>query len=179
MTTPTGPISLAQQRARIMLADCATFRSWVGAANQTEALASIHLKSMATVPATAAAWIAARPLCVVDMPADNGYSTERVAGGLGACYVESGQIMLSFEAELADADDESDSRVVFENKLGAIFSEMWALSGTDGTTTVGETTAYLTIDQLELVLGPEGAADDEQATQSNYLLAIAILHWST
>ncbi|GAG46667.1 unnamed protein product, partial [marine sediment metagenome] len=42
MTDPAGPLSLAKQAATATLADSATFRTLVGAANQAEALAHIY-----------------------------------------------------------------------------------------------------------------------------------------
>lgn len=179
MTTPTGPISLAQQRARILLADSATFRTWTGTASQAAALNRIHLKRMATVPTSKAEWIAARPFCIVDLPENNAFVMEKTAGGRGNYYVESGAIMLQFESEVADPDDLEDSRRIVENQLGVIFSEMWDLSGNDGATEVGGTTAYLNMRGVDLVYGPIGTADDEKATQSDYILTIAMLNWGT
>lgn len=43
--TPAGPISLAIEAARTMLADSATFRTLVGAANRAEALIHAHWRS--------------------------------------------------------------------------------------------------------------------------------------
>ena len=36
MTTPTGPISIARDALRRMIADCAVFRAWIGASGDNE-----------------------------------------------------------------------------------------------------------------------------------------------
>ena len=35
--TPTGPVSLPLENLRVLLANCASWQSWVGAANATDA----------------------------------------------------------------------------------------------------------------------------------------------
>src|SRR4051812_39751424 len=68
--SPTGPVSLPLENLRILLAGCPGFRTWVGAANATEARTRILLVEM-TAPAdpqgyTAAELAAMRPFAVID-----------------------------------------------------------------------------------------------------------------
>ena len=45
-TSPSGPMSLAKQRAKVLLASSATWRTWTSSADATTALETIHLDAL-------------------------------------------------------------------------------------------------------------------------------------
>jgi hypothetical protein len=104
---------------RLIIAESATFRSLVGAADATAALAYIHLLSH---PADTAGWLA-----MVDFgPA---FTISREALTNGAPWDSTGTSLLYFKSEPADDEDDDEATIIHANNVGAVLAEMRAQSG--------------------------------------------------
>jgi len=140
-----------------MIADCASFRTWVGAATPAAALARIHLVA---TPATGAT----RPFAIVDQGSETGFEKFAESG-----WIASGSLFLLFEANVTEAysDSEADSFFEFWNKIGAICDEMTDLSGT-GT--------YLNVTSITLEEGPF-RSDAKAGENADYYQVILNIGW--
>ncbi len=124
-------------RLRELVADCATFQSVVGAANRTEALASVHIPY-----ATEDDPVGDLPRAVID-PADNQWDASLVGE---KNYSFQGSALLSFEFRVTTAvisaaslgEVGKDAYAWFANKVGLIIHEMLELAAT-GVSFAGET----------------------------------------
>lgn len=158
-TTPLGAISLAQDYLRKTLADCATWRTWVGAIDQAQSLNRVHLVGIAPPSGdiyTRSELERKRPFAIVAMSPEGGFSARHIAGGGVREYGQSGaisiQIVDDVQREIAENFAEIDIR--FNNNVGQIIDEMKVLSGQAG---------YLAIDTLEVESGPFRSHEDEES----------------
>lgn len=131
----SGPVSLPLENLKVLLANCAAFRAWVGAADVTAARARIWLVDVPPPAAagrsyTAAELSAKRPLAIIDefefedgRPGGDAWGSQRVA--LGG-FVESGRLLLRFEADVptADVNDPASAKLSIMNQVGAVVSDM-------------------------------------------------------
>ncbi|GAG46888.1 unnamed protein product [marine sediment metagenome] len=167
MTDPAGPLSLTKQAAKVTLADSATFRTLVGAANQAEALAHIYTDALPPPAAgrehTLAELEAYRPFALLSIdPEGDGASATADAVGTGREYSWGGRIRLEIEQDIADDDaaDPAEIALKCENTLGAIVAEMLELAGV---------APYLSITSVSV--GPvERSTDKVAATKGSYLV---------
>lgn len=134
-STASGPVSLAQERARLTLADSTTFRTLVGAAGQAAALTCIYHDGLPP-PANGSDHSLAelqgyRPFAIVWTHPDNGHVLARDSGGLGGSHQERGVILIDFEWDVATAlaDDRQAIALQAHNAIGNIKKEMLALAG--------------------------------------------------
>lgn len=123
--TPSGIISLPLQYLAELLAASAVFQVWTGAANETEALDSIHYVGRADPAALA------RPYAIASFAADSG-TMNRQAGGVGSSFGISGGVGLILFNDVNAALSIEDQVLAFANKVGAILAEMAAAAGTGG-----------------------------------------------
>ena len=164
-TSPAGPISLAESVLRTTLADCTHFRSWVGAANQAQALDRIYLDGLPP-PAnnadshTLSELQALRPFAVIYTEEQRGWRTRQNAAGTRHWFIHSGSLTVRFEQDSpSDAlDDPGELDRRFRNTIGQIVSTeddanpgLLELAGTPG---------YLAITGIE-ASGPFRSDDDQ------------------
>ena len=136
MADPAGCISLACENLRKTLADAAAFRTWTGAANQSQALARIYRTALPPPSDNKNAYSLTelqtlRPHVIV--------WTERYGNNATAVsdcfeFSESGEFGLRFTQDVdpAIANDPAEIQLRWENSLGTIFDDMRALAGTAG-----------------------------------------------
>jgi hypothetical protein len=99
MTAAAGTISLAEEALRVALADCAAFRTWVGAADRAEALESIYVDGL-PAPAgdadvhTRAELEALRPYAILFTAEGDGVRRRLEAGGGTFCFDAGGRLIV-------------------------------------------------------------------------------------
>lgn len=145
---PAEMISLPLHYLRLMVADSAAFRTWVGAANQAEALARVYI-NRETSPT--------RPFAVVAWATN--WGREATSGGARNYFEQVGDLMLMLEDDIAAGLDEADAYYTFTNTIGAILAEIEALAGTAG---------YLNIMSITVENGPARPDSDEEQTTSDF-----------
>jgi len=104
---------------RDMLADVTAFRTFVGAADQGEALAAIHVAGVAVGYTRACA--------IVGTSTDD--AAVRYASGPHDYFEDPGTVIVVLEGDDVDPDALEDSLTTFLNHLGAIWAGLEALSG--------------------------------------------------
>jgi hypothetical protein len=166
-----GPL----QNLRELVAACATFQAWVGADTAetpaTAALASTCLQEPS--PESGDETHAPeelelrRPFALIDwfVPLSGmggePYHAQRI-GQLA--YVESGRLMLTFEADTDPAaTTHTEALTKFVEKVEAIVGEMLGLAGTDN----GSYT-HLSLTGIELLIRPHRSPVQEHETQGDY-----------
>jgi len=149
---PTEMISLPLHYLRLMPADSATFRTWVGAADQAEALARVYVNREASPvrPFAVAAWA-------------TNWGREATSGGGRNYFEQVGDLMLMFEDDIAAGLDEADAYYTFTNTVGAILAEIEALAGQAG---------YLNIVSIAVENGPARPGSDEKQTTDDFYQAL-------
>lgn len=169
--TPTGPISLPLENLKALLANCAAFRSWVGAADVAAARERIHLCGLPAPAAVGGAYgldelESLRPFAVIDefafednRPGGDAWVSQRVA--LGA-FVESGRLLVRFEDDVPaeDARDIAAAKLALMNRIGALVTEMRDLGGGDS--------EYLSIHRITRHHPFERADESQAGTQGDY-----------
>lgn len=152
----TGVLACVADRLAILVADCATFRTVVGAANRTEALAKIH------IPLALDDGSHPMPRAIINPESG---SLNRQKTGIGFFEIN-GRLPLSLEFEIPSSiltgvlekDIERESEVWMANQCGLIMEEMGVLAGT-GVGAPGET--HLNVIDFEDVDGPVAYAEEE------------------
>ena len=138
---------------RLLVAECATFQSVVGAADKAAALARVHgveaTDESGEVPDD---W----PRAIVELAP--GFEDELVSPGN---WISRGQLYLTFEFKIPQSDDATTKQQKnwFMLKLNAIRREMKALAGT-GESTTGYT--HLNITRITNQDGPHRDPPEEQ-----------------
>lgn len=163
MPAASSTRSLVVENMRLLLADCASFRSWVGAADQAAALAKIFVRGDIDV--------LSRPFAVVG---PNGVDErERVAGGTRNVFMARGEVLVHFESDVASGDAGSHEAAfyAFENVIGAIVDEIQLLSGSDG---------YLNLEGFRQVEEPKRSkwVDDEAGAAEDFYFEQCVGSWS-
>jgi hypothetical protein len=129
MTSALGPISKAYEAGAAIVAACPTFQTAVGAANASEALASVHWPNVKRVKddeSDVSEILKERPWCLITMDQTCewrfDFATKRATG----------QLIFSFEFPIPDGTDkDSDEALkVFANVVGQILLEMAGLAST-------------------------------------------------
>ena len=151
--TPTGPLSKPLNRLRTLLSESATWQTWTGSADATEALEHIYLVEADPDEVT-------RPFAVVGF--GDSYNARAEAGGAGQVYVDGGELFLMFEDEPDSEHSAADAELTFLNNVGNSLSEMLEISGTD---------AYLTIEEITLDWGPARSRREEGDEDDYYQIA--------
>lgn len=147
MTEPVGSLPLWIDHLRQSLADSAAFRTWVGAANQAEALEHIHWDALPpptddAEEYTAAALAAYRPYALLGLDEEQGYQRTRVSqrGFETACRL----ILMLIQAD-PGSEDRTDDDIAWQNTIEAITADIEARVNTAG---------YLCFDRWKIDEGP-------------------------
>ena len=158
MTAPLGSIALAQEYLRTTLADCTSFRTWVGAVNQAQALARIHHEALPP-PITGSEHTleelrAYRPCALIWTDVDNGFARRVVSVDSS---IDSGSLGLRLAQDVGEEISHLHAEVYqrFINSVGQIVDELVGLAGLAG---------YLAMTSLELKSGPFRSHPDEYET---------------
>jgi len=139
--TPSGILSEPLGYLRDTIAASTAFQAWVGAADAAEAKESIY---------PVAARVASMPYCVIDW-AEN-WARIADAGGTRNHFAGGGDLVMTFQAAIADGLGEADAAWTFMNNVGAVISDMEKLAGTD---------PYLNITEISKENGPVRPTEDE------------------
>ena len=174
MTAPAGSISLSRHYAELTLADCATFRTWVGAGTQAEALAHIYPAALPS-PANGAPRYTLtelqtyRPFVIIYVDPEEGCRFDQDAGGEFFEFRDSGQLWLEFEQDVPGGivDDPAEIDVQVCNTIGQILDDLKALAGQPG---------YLAITGGAL-RGYHRSEQDEAETNGHYVAWLLSLRW--
>jgi len=155
--TPTGAISKPIYELKRLVAACAAFQEWVGAADATEALGSIHEVQYRGTPT--------RPCALVDQ--GPGWRFE-LSPGRG---MTSGSLVLILEGAVAAADAPvmSDAFYSFCNAVWAILEEMSVL-------VLGR--QYLMVTAVTLRHGPARADVSDRRKGGDFMQAIFEVEWT-
>lgn len=122
---PTGVEGIPYKKLRDMISESAAFRTWVGAANVTEALDRIHYHGF-KAPVTKL-----RPYALVGPSTVDGFSGRKIAGGSKNTYGVIYRLLMNLAEDVDNEQDVNDQRTTFFNTTGAIFVEVMALAGAD------------------------------------------------
>jgi len=135
MTEPVGSLSLARSYLRNTIADCDTFRTWIGATTQEQARRRIFYDSLPAadrgLTLTRAELEAYRPHVLLF---NVGYASERDSAGANFGADEGGAIVARFEQDVPAeiADNPAEITLRFENTVGQILDEIHDKSMTGG-----------------------------------------------
>jgi len=171
LTAAEGSVSLAVDHLRVMLADSATFRTWVGAANQAAALARIYYEALPP-PAnrneyTLAEALALRPFAQIWSAPHAGFTMRPDA--VGARSAESGSLSIQFEQTVDSliTDDAAEISRRFANVIGKIMDDLDA---------VREVAGYLSF--TALAFSGVGRGDmDKRSAQGDFVVATIDMEW--
>jgi hypothetical protein len=172
-----GAISLAQGFGRATLAASATFQTWVGAADATEALDSIYDDGL-PVPANKSSYTKAelqalRPFAMIWTDEADGFSMERTAVSGPSSLMDwqsSGRLELHLEMDVPAelADDPAGLDLSFRNTIGQIFDEVAVLAGAGG---------MLAITSMAVSFGPYRTDTDKVPQQGDAIAIDLIWEW--
>jgi hypothetical protein len=146
--------TVAATNLKNLIADVTAFRTWVGAADQTEARARVYVAGVDAEDAT-------RPFALVTT--DEAPANRRVAGGAADVHEEEGAIQMLFEDD-ATGTLEAAAKT-FLVAVGGILSGIRALAGN----------GYLRIRSIEAA-GVRRADIDED---DDYMQALFRVEWGT
>lgn len=166
MTAPSasGYLSAVYSNCATLLANCATWKTLCGASDATEALAYIHIGEMPAEDAE-------RPWASVF--AGDDLRVSRIGAGLANEYQWGGNLHLLIELEpSADcygsgAAGENLAELEAHNRIGALVSEMAALSGS-GT--------YLDVAEFSYEQPPL-RSDESQGEATRYYQTVLNIQW--
>lgn len=180
-TTPAGPLMLAQDYLRTMLANCTYFRTWQGAAYTVDqAKARIYhdaLPAPASGDALTAAELATyRPFVIISTERQQGFRLRHDSSGDGFYFSESGRLCLLFEQAVpsAIAADPSEVEITFKNFLGRVMASNDTAN--PGLAELAGEAGYLAIEEMVLY-GPYRSAEDDQVADGDCQLALIEIAW--
>lgn len=140
--TPDGPISLSIAALRSMVSKSATFQTWVGAANETLALARVF--TVAALPYDdageydIATIVALRPYVLINLHSRQGFRYSRDSND---SFIDHGQLTIHFEANISagtNASNYQDVITTFTNNVGKTLSEIVAQANAGGSLLIQE-----------------------------------------
>jgi len=175
----SGYISAARDRFKTTLADCASFRTLVSAANRAEAL--VHIYDSALPVATAgygyensrAEMEALRPYARIWIAPSQGYSIKAIAtSGSLRSWRDKGEVWCELEYDIAAGDTADDSAVQCdgEDLFGSIIQDLLLLIGGAD---------YLNITEIELVGGPDRVLMNEREGYGDAQGGLLRIAWET
>jgi hypothetical protein len=177
MTAAAGTVSLAQDYLATMLADCPTWRTWVGADDRPKALGHIYIEELPPPPNRGAEYagnqlVALRPFALISTDETDGLERARVGvnDDGGYSFDERGRLRILIEDNVAeaDADDAAAADRTFKNALGQVLDELCGLAGKAG---------YVALTRVRLAFGPVRAAEELVAEQGDHIWAVLALEW--
>ena len=161
--TPSGILSLPLTNLQTLIANCASFRSWVDVDTVEEAKAKIYIVAVEGDDFD-------RPFALIGQGDEWGSTVN--AGGATNWFQDSGSLALMFEADIKEAyrdkDHYKDAELEFTNPIGAILKDMKTLAAQDG---------YLTINEFRKKAGPMRSDPDEKATEGDYYQIVFDIMW--
>lgn len=157
--TPVNGLSLPLSHMRDLLAATSAFQEWTGAADADEAKAHIYLVNLPQSDLQ-------RPFALVGF--SDKWKREKIAQYQ---YQTTGELYLTFEADVAIADQGSESDAVFGfmNPLGAVIDEITAIAGTDN---------YLNVIEMEMPSLPMRTNSEDTEMDEDYYAAEFMIVWS-
>lgn len=168
---PSNPLSLAEERLQITLADSPTFRTLTGAADRAAARAHIYSQALpAPVGAeyTVAELTALRPFAITYVAPEEGYTAD-AEGAPEGNYASRGEFVILLESGVDPAATEGDQNRTWLNVLGGILGELFQVPGSGD---------YLNV--AEVRLREYGRTPDERLyTDGEYVYALLGVRWTT
>ena len=170
MTTPTKSMGLAQHYLANMIADSPSFRTWVGAADQAEALARIYHDALPPVLTDLASLQALRPFALVWTDPQKGFNRSTVGEGATRSYNSDGVIAVYFEdnVDTLIQDDPTEIGVRLKNNVESVQSDLDGFNGVAG---------YLAYNEIRKIEGPSRAEEDERPTQGDFMFLVWQVIW--
>ena len=168
--TASGVESLPLEHLKTILSNSSTFQTWTGHTGSASGAAGhIHYIAVTDDLGEDGA-TAVRPLAVIDF-ADDGFSTEAIAGGAGHAFTQEGTLNLYFENDVASGNSavEREAFLAFMNNVGAIINEIANLSGTS---------TYLNIMSMARVHGPVRGAHEQKKDSDDFIEVAYTVDWS-
>lgn len=169
-----GPISLAEDALALSLADSTTFRSFVGATDQAQALKRVHLTGLPP-PADRDVYTldelhGLRPYALVFTAGENGYRRDHSATGVSHEFIEGGSLTVQIVRDVPFEIRDHDAQVNrdFLNALGLIMKELADLAGKAG---------YLAVESVTLASGPFRSSEDEIKADNDAQRAELLVDW--
>jgi hypothetical protein len=184
MIAPAGSISLAQERFRVTIADCASFRLLVGASDRSSAFAHLYHEGLPE-PAngteyTRTEFEALRPWGIVFTSEQSGFRRRTISTG---GFRSAGRLKLRLcrtcpatidgngqEVPAVDVEPSSDAAFEWKNILGQIIAELCEFS-------VAGDTEHLVFEEISLDFGPFASAPELAATQGVWQGAELSVQW--
>lgn len=183
---PDGPVQESVELVRTLLADCASFRTWIHATGSAASqrlqafgkIYQIYLDPPVEVDGYEPNEIRAlRPYASIDLATDEPYVRDAVAaqGDGSEQGLDSGSIILEFHENIpvTDINHPREAIMAFRRILGAILDEMIALSGTAGAV------QYILIMKYQLFGPIQVSVSDDSGSVKNddNMVAILQLDW--
>lgn len=135
---PAGFLSAPVADLRAMVAQSQTFRAWVGAADQSSALARVHT--------IAAPRVEDLPMALVEI-GEHIRQRTMVAGGYSFETGAGSHLILTFRSD-AEGSDEPDAGFTFLNAIGGIIADVEKLSG-------DQSSPHITIPAISMAAIPQ------------------------
>ncbi len=174
-TAATNALALAQNHLRVSLADCATFRAWVGATGddaQQQARDRIHDEGLPEPPLGVVYSLeeiqALRPHAIISTLS---FRSEHDSSGSGFGFAHSGILVLRLEQDVPTdiANDMAEIGRRFTNLVGAIWDELEALSGGGG---------YLAIESIDMGEPFGRSAEQDAESIGDFVRVELTITWS-
>jgi hypothetical protein len=183
--TASGPISLPLEYGRILVANCAAFRSWGGASSVAKAMERIHLVDVPPPEGGGSYSIdeleALRPYVTIDQFAlpgsrQGGDGWMSVRRGQGA-FVDGGKLLLRFFDNVPPEDQHNaaEARLLFMNRLGGVLQEMKLKGGGDGVDADGN--PLLSVHGMSIWEPFRRAFEDEVPTMGDFYACGVAVTW--
>ncbi len=161
--TPTGGLSKPLDTLADMISESATWQTLTGEPLPVDAKTYVHLEAFNATAANVTndensdEIKAARPICVVS----TGEAWDHTSIAIGT-NLDTGQIVMSFEidvpTEYQKIDNLSEAMMDFQNKIGALVSEIMALS---------DSGTFLHISSISLKSGPFRTDEDQAVAEGD------------
>lgn len=159
----TGIFGLPMQALRSMLSVCGSFQTWVGVADETDALEFIDIFETRMTPEPT--WPRAR------IWMDANFRATNIGTGAYNDYGLSGRLMIEFEAAVSSQyrDNPGDAFLEFVNTVGEVVLDMVTLPLSDGPLSISE----FGIEALE------ETAEEERESRGHHYMMTLFFQWST
>ncbi|MBN46301.1 MULTISPECIES: hypothetical protein [unclassified Methylophaga] len=156
---PANGLSLPLSHMQDLLAATDAFQQWTDSADADEAKEHIYLVNLPQSDLQ-------RPFALIGF--SDKWKREKIAQFQ---YQATGELYMAFEADVAEADQASESDAVFGfmNPLGAVIDEIIAIAGTDN---------YLNVIQMEMPSLPIRTNSEEAEMDEDYYQAEFMVVWS-
>ena len=147
----TGITSVQLDDIIDLIANSATFQTWVGAETPAAAKSSIYVEAIPTNP------VSSRPFAIITIEQ---ITEQSVAGGSKTAFAPMRTYGLAFEMNITAGDTPKDAAYRFFNSVDAIWDEIKDLTGTG---------AYINIDNFQASSGPFRASGRRGKNDGDYM----------